>query len=194
MEILNPSYPQLAPLFHYYVTRFENRGAKADGFLILEAGLTTLSRNGMCREQLHAQPYTETGISTKPSAEAYADATARALRNRGLLPRYKQAQGPSKVAWIREQLKQNCPIILGFQLPIGYPQFLLSPKFEWLSPDSPPRSMTGHCVLVTGYDDTRQALHIQDSLGEGAFDKGCWWMGYPVVNSTVVSQVYSLIP
>jgi hypothetical protein len=194
MEALNPSWSELAPLFHYYVTRFDNRGARADGFLILEDGLTTLSREGICLERLHSQPYNAAGISTKPAPTAYADGKSRALANRGLFPRYSPAAGPSKVVWIREQLKQKCPVILGFQLPVGYPGPFLNSKYEWLSPDSPPRSMTGHCVLVTGYDDARQALHIQDSRGKESFDKGCWWMGYLVIDSTIVQQVYRLIP
>jgi hypothetical protein len=54
--------------------------------------------------------------------------------------------------------------------------------------------MSGHCVLAFGYDDSRQVLHIQDSQGEDAFDGGRWWMGYRVVDSTVVQEVYRLIP
>jgi len=194
MEILNPSWPKLAPLFHYYVTRFDNRGGDAAGFLFLEDGLSTLSHDGICTETLHQRPYTQDGISAKPGQAAYTDGHSRALENRGVFPRYNEADGPSKVAWIREQLKQKCPIILGFQLPVGYPGTFLNRKNEWLDPDSPPRSMLGHCVLVTGYDDSRQALHIQDSRGKESFDRGRWWMGYLVVDSTVVQQVYRLIP
>lgn len=194
MEILNPSWPKLAPVFHYFVTRFDNRGARADGFLFLEDGLATLSREGICLEKLHPKPYTQEGITAKPGVAAYADGATRALANRGVFPRYSEVDGPSKVVWIREQLKQKCPIVLGFQLPVGYPGSFLNSKKEWLNPDVPPRSIVGHCVLVTGYDDARQALHIQDSRGKGSFDQGRWWMGYLIVDSTIVQQVYRLIP
>lgn len=194
MEVLNPSWPELAPLFHYYVTRFDNRGAGADGFLFLEDGLTTISREGICLKQFHSKPFTQAGITSEPGPTAYADGASRALRNRGVFPRYSQADGPSKIVWIREQLNQNCPIILGFQLPEGYPGAFLNPQKQWLDPNIPPRSMLGHCVLVTGYDDARRAIHIQDSRGKDSFDQGRWWMGYLVVESTAVQQVYRLIP
>jgi hypothetical protein len=194
MEILNPSWPVLAPLFHYYVTRFDRGGADAAGFLFLINGLATLTRDGICRETLHSQPYTLEGASTKPTTGAYADAKTRALRRRNDKFTYSPATGPSKVVWIREQLRNECPVVLGMQMPSGYPRNFLNGKMEWLDPDNPPRTMGGHCVLVTGYDDSRQALHIQDSQGEEAFEQGSWWMGYRVVDSTVVQQVYRLIP
>ena len=194
MEIINSSWPQLAPLFHYYVTRFDNGGADAEGFLYLESGLATLTRAGICSEKLHPQPYTLEGASTKPTSDAYADAKTRALGRRHDRSRYSSSDGPSKAVWIRQQLKDNCPVVLGFQLPDGYPNFFLDANLEWRDPNTPPRTLSGHCVLVTGYDDTRQALHIQDSKGEESFKKGCWWMSYFVVDSTVVQQVYRLIP
>src|ERR1035441_9935000 len=42
MEATNPYWPAMAPLFHYYVTRFENAGADTDGSLHLDSGLATL--------------------------------------------------------------------------------------------------------------------------------------------------------
>jgi hypothetical protein len=46
-------------------------------------------------------------------------------------------------------------------------------------------------VLITGYDDARQALHVHDSQGTEHFDQGRWWMGYRVVDSSVVVEAYS---
>jgi hypothetical protein len=195
MEVLNPSSPQLAPLFHYYVTRFDNGGADASGSLYLENGLSTLTFQGICREDLHRQPYTEEGAVKKPSDDAYLDGKARALGRRQLRVRYSQSEGPSKVVWIREQLRNNCPILLGMQLPDGYPNLFLESDLVWRDPDKPPRTLNGHCVYVFGYDDGRQALHVQDSQGRRkGFENGCWWMGYRVVDSTVVHEVYRLIP
>jgi hypothetical protein len=191
MEIINSSGPQLAPLFHYYVTRFDNNGSDAAGFLYLESGLATLARNGICEHKLHHPPYTPDGAVSKPIPDAYADAKTRALGRR----RYRAANGPSKVVWIRQQLlEEKSPVVIGFQMPKGYPERFLNSKLEWRDPENPPRTLKGHCVLVTGFDDTRQAFRIHDSQGEDKFDKGRWWMGYLVVDSTVVQQVYRLIP
>lgn len=186
MEVLNPSSPQLAPLFHYYVTRFDNGGADASGSLYLENGLSTLTVNGICREDLHRQPYTEEGAVKKPSDDAYTDAKTRALGRRHLRVRYSQSEGPSKVVWIREQLRNDCPILLGIQLPDGYPDRFLDPNLVWRDPDKPARTLNGHCVYVFGYDDGLQALHVHDSQGRRkGFENGVG--GWAIASSIVPS-------
>jgi hypothetical protein len=95
------------------------------------------------------------------------------------------------VANIRDILRQNWPVVLGIQLPTGYPNGFPNGDMVWRDPDSPPRSGTFHCVLVTGYDDARQAVHVYDSHGAEIFEKGRWWMGYRVVDSTIVTDAYS---
>lgn len=194
METLDSGWPALAPLFHYHVTRYDRAGADASGFLYLESGLTTVTVDGICRQELHVASFTEAGGASQPTPDAYADAAARALGRRNLRVRYAQADGLSKAAWIRDQIAQDRPVVIGFQLPVGYHDRFLNSSFEWLDPDRPPRSASGHCVLVTGYNDLRQAIRIQDCQGPQRFDGGCWWMGYRVVDSTAVTDVYSLIP
>jgi hypothetical protein len=194
MGTMDPTGPDLSPLFHYYVTRYDNGGANADGFLYLDDGLVTLTNEGISCKDLHSPPFTVSGAAAKPSAEAYADALTRALGRRGLRLRYTPLGGPSKVAAIREELAQDHPVVIGIQLPVGYPESFLNSRFEWLDPDNPARSSAGHCVLAVGYNDGRTSIHIQDSHGGAAFDQGLWWMGYRVVDSSVVQDAYSLIP
>lgn len=194
MEILNPSWPALAPLFHYYVTRYENGGSTADGSLFLDAGLATLSTAGICKGTLHSLPYTVIGSTAKPSQEAYDDALTRTLGRRGIQFRYVPKSGASNVSWIREQLSQDRPVVVGIQLPIGYPASFLNSHFEWLDPNGFQRSASGHCVLATGYNDARQTIHIQDCHGVSEFQRGCWWMGYRVADSSILQDAYSIIP
>jgi|SRR5579864_2358379 len=194
VEALAPTGPALSPLFHYYVTRYDRGGADADGFLYLDDGLGTLTNDGICRKDLHCPPFTAAGAATKPSTEAYADALTRALVRRGVRLRYTPVGGPSKVAAIREQLAQDHPVVIGIQLPIGYPTSFLNSRFEWTDPDNPSPSLAGHCVLVVGYNDGRTCIRIQDSHGSGAFDLGYWWMGYRAVDSSVVQDGYALVP
>ena len=211
METMDPAWPALSPLFHYYVTRYDNGGADSEGLVYLDDGLGTLTNEGISRRDLHSPPFTDAGGATKPSAEAFADALTRALGRRGIRLRYTELGGPSKVAAMREELAQDHPVVIGFRLPIRYPQsFLnsrfgwldsesrpqsfLNSRFEWLNPESSPLSSAGHCVLVVGYNDARTCFHIQDSRGSSAFDNGLWWMGYRVVDSSVVQEAYSLTP
>ena len=61
MEVLNPAWPALAPLFHYHIARYERGGADEDGFLYLTDALEALATAGICRESLYDQPFT-TGV------------------------------------------------------------------------------------------------------------------------------------
>lgn len=193
MEVLNPSWPTLAPLFHYYVTRYEQGGADEDGFLYLKNALETLASAGICRGSLYNYPFTVAGSQTQPSPAAYTDGLARALARRGLRNRYAPSTSASTTAWTRDRLRLNCPVVLGIRLPLSYPKTFLNDRFEWLDPEAP-GSSSGHCVLVVGYSDARQALRIQDSRGKSAFDGGGWWMGYRVADSAVVQEAYALLP
>lgn len=191
MEVLNADWPQLAPLFHYYVTRHEWGGADSQGFLNLKTSLKTLNKVGICKYDLHSVAFDEGGSRTKPTPEAYADALTRAFGPIGTSQRFRVADGLSLSVWIRQQLRQDRAVIIGFQLPVGYPKTFLNSNFEWLNPDVTFAGI-GHCVLVCGYDDLRQALCVQDCRGVSEFDNGYWWMGYLVADGPVVQEAYSL--
>jgi hypothetical protein len=190
METLDASWPELSSLFHYHVTRYERNGVDADGSLILTKALAALDAKGICSQKLYGPSFTEEGAASPVSGEAYLDARARTLSP--LTPRYSHFVGSSRVVWIREQLKQNQPAIIGFLLPMNYRQSFGNSNFAWLDPNSPAASSSGHCVVALEYDDTRQALRIQDSQGAARFQNGCWWMGYRVVDSPAVLEAYSL--
>jgi hypothetical protein len=193
MEVLNATWPALAPLFHYYTTRYEQGGADQDGSLYLNNALDSLAKIGICRGDLHNVPFTTAGATTKPVPAAYDDAKGRALTRRGLRSRFAACSSSSVVSWARDQLKRGCPIVLGFRLPVTYPKTFLNSRFEWLDPDLP-MSDSGHVVLVVGYSDLRQALRIFDSRGPQKFDEGRWWMGYRVADSVAVREAYCLLP
>jgi hypothetical protein len=193
VEILNPTYAPLSPLFHYHVARYEEGNADADGSLFLGDALGTLAQQGICARQLHDPPFSTVGAEGVPSEEAYADGRTRALKRRGIRSRYIPAGGPSTVAWIRGQLLLDRPVALGITLPRGYPDSFLDSRFAWNNPGSAPSS-SGHCVLAVGYSDARQALHIQDCRGAESFAQGCWWMGYRVADGAYVKEAYALLP
>lgn len=194
MEVMSRGGPALSPLFHYYVARYEDGGANSEGFLYLDNALGTLSQNGICRAELHRVPFTEAGSMTKPSDPAYVDGESRALCRRGFRFRYEGADGLSNTTWIRDRLRQDRPVLLGFRMPLDYPGGFLNARSEWLDPNASALSENGHCVLVTGYSDLRGAIHIQDSRGTRRFDRGTWWMGYRIVDSPIVTEIYALIP
>jgi C1A family cysteine protease len=46
----------------------------------------------------------------------------------------------------------------------------------------------GHCMLIIGYDDTRQALLIQNSQGTAWGSSGYVWMAYATFQALAQGQ------
>lgn len=191
MEILHPGWPPLAPLFHYFVTRHDNRGADSSGFLFLDDALLTLTNQGICKQASHPQLFTPEGAAVRPSPPAFADALERRLPRDGLRFRFTPLVGGSRAALIREQIRAKHPVVIGLTLPAEYPLSFLNTNREWLDPL--PLSASHHCVLVLGYSDARRAFRIRDSRGERKnFDDGGWWMGYRIVDSPAIQEAYTI--
>ena len=188
MEALRPEGPPLAPLFHYFIARFEESGADATGFLRLQESLVTLLRHGICDNDKHPRDFTEEDARRGPSQSARDDGKLRRPR----LPKFfRHLSGPSWAVAICDELRQRRPVVAGIRLPHGYPDRFLDARHEWADPAFPPLSGSGHCVLVTGFNDAKLALRIHDSQGD-RFDHGGWWMGYRVVDGGAVVQACSI--
>jgi hypothetical protein len=198
MEIIHPDWPELAPLFHYHVSRFINNFGDPTGGFALDDAITTLTSQGICRHADHdvdrGNPYTIAEAVTRPSPSAFADASGRRIAFEGLLFKFNHLSGSSWVASIRDELRRMRPVAAGFRLPQSYPDHFLDARSEWTDLNKAPASNVGHCVLITGYSDSRQALRVRDSQGAGRFDSGGWWMGYRLADTGVIQDAYSLIP
>ena len=189
MEIEHSSSPALTAMFHYHVARYDRGLSMPGGRMTLDEGLTTRGDFGVCKHQLHPAAVNTTGWASKPSPPAYADAlTHRPVRS-FFSPGYLTVSGVSRVVDIRGRLKANRPVLIGFTLPQGYKTSIPDSRHTWDDPRAP-LSADMHCVLLIGYDDARQAVRVQDSQGTGIFDRGCWWMGYNVADSAIVSTAY----
>jgi hypothetical protein len=191
MEILHPEWPPLAPLFHYFVTRFDNHAADRDGLLILRPAILTLTTQGICRLDLHGLLFTDVGVSTRPSRQAFTDASTRLLR--GPFFSYRPIPQSLRVTQIRDELRRGYPVVIGVTLPERYRKGIPNSQGEWADPNEPASTVgLGHCLLVLEASDARQALLVQDSRGPKEFVEGCWWLGYRVAGSSVVREAYSL--
>lgn len=187
-------HPVLGPMFHYHVTRFINNGADGQGRLFLDRGIGTLTAQGICREADHASVFTENGAAVRPNQRAFDDAVKRRIERDALRFRYQQVGGTSRAAEIRRHIREEHPVVITFTLPAGYPGSFLNTNDEWLDPATP--SGSRHCVLVVAFDDARAggkgAVRIVDSQGPSMFDAGMWWMGYRVLDSSLVHEAYAL--
>ena len=105
-------------------------------------------------------------------------------------PGYFALSHISRTVEMRDQLKRDRSVVIGFTLPRDYPATVPGRAWTWDDP-SLPLGADLHCVVVIGYDDVRQAFRVQDSKGSGAFDAGGWWMGYNIVDSAIVAMACS---
>lgn len=196
MEARHPAFPVLGRMFHYHVTRFRNGGADDLGRLFLDAGIATLTAQGICREADHASVFDAPGAAARPKPAAFEDALTRRIRRQGLHFAYEQVSGTSRAAEIRRHIRNGHPVVLTFSLSSGYPRAFLNADHEWLDERRPPPSSSRHCVLVVGFDDLRGrgagAVRIVDSQGPDMFDRGMWWMAYRILDSARVHQAFAL--
>lgn len=190
MEILRPDWPALAPIFHYHLTR-QNGGADGQGRLFLSSAFETLKRQGICTEAVHSHPFTPAGAAVPPTAAALEDGLGRRLLLNGLFFPFQRIGGTSLVAGIREHLKKQHPVVIGFTLPEKYPDSLEKDK-EWLDTRRLAPSASHHCVLVIGFNDLKGAVRVADSQGRARFEQGEWWLGYRIVDSDLVQDAYAL--
>ena len=197
MEIAHRDWPALAPLFHYWVTANLAHGADASALLRLDDALATLTAQGICTHALHdvdqSQPYTLPMAAIRPSPQAFADGLQHTIKRVQLRFRYLRLAGPSWVNAIRDEIRRNRPVVIGFHLPQNYAaDRFLDSRFEWNDLQRVPMTDSGHCVVVTGYDDSRPALRIVDSQGLNRTGGGVWWMGYRLADAGVIQDACSI--
>lgn len=200
MEVRQPLWATLSPVFHYHVTRFVNKGADAGGRLFPSAGFATLMTNGICDEADHTSVFDDGGVGAQPSPGAFKKASTQVLRGALLQSPVKPIAPGSRSADIRSHLQAGRPVIVIFRMPLDYPKpTFLNDQHEWLDPATPPVSAVNHCVLLVGFDDLRGsgstrkgAVEVFDSQGAGAFAGGRWWMGYRVLDSRIVVEAFAL--
>jgi hypothetical protein len=193
MEVRDRGAPVLSAMSHYHLARVETHLGNAQGRLTLEEGLATLQNAGICSQHLHDAPMTDAGLTVPLTPDARADARRNRLLRQGLFPPFEPIGSGSRVIGIRHHVKRQRPVLLGFRPPRAYPDRFLFGDHQWDDP-SVELLPDGHCVVVIGFDDVRQALRVQDSRGNHPkFQEGCWWMGYAVADSPAILVAASVM-
>jgi hypothetical protein len=192
MEAANRGWPELAPLFHYYMTRYETQnGADANGFLDMQKAKSALEDHGICRETNHRREFVATDAARAPNGVARVD--ARRQRPRGLNWE-RPISGPQWVTSITDELRRDNPVVIRFRMPFGYPRSdFLNALGEWKDPAVPGLSTTQHVALCVENNPTKTALRIWDSQGDKPqFNNGTWWMSYRVANGGAILSAFGI--
>jgi hypothetical protein len=99
------------------------------------------------------------------------------------IPEHKLTEitGPDGLDNVRTVIAKGNPIAFGVYLYSDFPHYrgTLSPYVgngQWMR--NADGKKTGHVMLITGYDDVRSAVRVQNSFGKGWGEKGFVWIAY----------------
>ena len=107
-------------------------------------------------------------------SDRVADPTADRLGRTGKLDAYVTLSGADNM---KQWIDANGPISACFQC---YPEFdgacQNDSVYIYSNPNNDPAD--GHCIVIVGYDDTKQAWLVRNSWGTGWGTNGYGWFGY----------------
>lgn len=149
-------------IFNYYNTRVLEGTVNSDSGCQIRDAIKASNKTGNCYET--TWPYNVLNFKLKPPSNAYTEASAHKLT---LYQRVNQDR-----MYIKSCLLEGFPVIIGFTCF----NTLYNPSVERtgdiLLPTRKDYIIGGHCVLVTGYNDSTQRFEIQNSWGENWGNQG----------------------
>ena len=170
---VNRMYPEyfthLSRLFIYYNTRAEYGDIQKDNGMFLRDGLKSLSKFGVCTEQLW--PYDLDKFDDRPTDECYEDAKKRIiLKYQKLISNY----------YITQVLNHNKPVVFGMQI---YESFMdLNERISTVNfPGRKERSLGGHAMCMVGYDLNNRLFLAKNSFGTSWGNNGYCWIPFDYI-------------
>ena len=125
--------------------------------------LNVLSQQGVC--MYDDMPYNPDDWVTKPSAQMQQKAKKFRID-------YWRKINHTDIKEVKAHLAAGYPIIIGAYVS---EEFLRIGKDIWNTAGTP---LGGHCMLLVGYDDTKNAFKVMNSWGVGWGDNGFGWISY----------------
>lgn len=95
--------------------------------------------------------------------------------------------------YLQECLSQKLPVIVSLKVisDLVQPTQKISGEFI-LNKNDEPVSLSGHAMVLVGYDDTRQAFKLMNSWGKAWGNSGYIWLSYSVVSQLVTNAYVGL--
>lgn len=131
-------------------------------------------------------PYTDkNGCSGGASSQVFLEANSKGkvIKNWGTIK--------NQTATIRQWISYGYPVIIGMPIDGNFIQQTQKPPYIYKAKGG--AHMGGHAMVITGYDDNRQAWVIQNSWGTGWADKGFCYIDYKLLGSIPV-ELYVTMP
>lgn len=165
--------PQFMPsrLYIYYNARWVDGNVEEDAGTYIRTGVKVLVKAGFAHETIW--PYVIDKYAEHPPMAAYNDA-------RLYYPMKYFRLDNGNLNSLKSCLAAGYPIVFGFTM---FESFWESDKTGFVKMPSNDSEIGGHCVLLVGYDDSREMFIIRNSFGDKVGDKGHYYMPYEYITN-----------
>ena len=183
-EISN-QFVNLSRLFVYYNERLIEGDVGQDNGAQISTGIKVLATVGASSEQVW--PYQIWKFTTKPSKQAFDDATTRKI---AAFARVSRQNG---MAGIKTALASGYPIVFGFSVFDSFMSPQVAKTGILNMPKRTERNQGGHAVLMVGYDDATQRVIVRNSWGPSWGQQGYFTMPYEyVVDTDLANDLWTI--
>lgn len=165
---------KLSPLYVYYNGRKLANMELIDSGLLCHHATASIMAYGACEEK--AWPYDVDKFAWPPSRQCYDNSRMFEATQYARLGSSEEA----KVA-----LSQGMPIVFGFDIPRSYYTAAATTGRMPQEGTFDLEPMSGHAMLIVGFDDQQGMWLARNSWGEGYGEKGYVWIPYGLVNKYV---------
>lgn len=166
-------YVPAARQFIYYNERLIEGDVDQDGGAMVSTGAQVLSQMGFCDESLW--PYTSTDIYTKPAQDCYDEALKHKISGSYALNGQDQ---------IIHCLASGFPVVCGIEVFEELESDQVAQTGILPDPSSDEQSIGGHCIVLVGYDLTKNRIKCRNSWGQSwGIDNGYFWVTCNYLNS-----------
>lgn len=160
-------------LFIYYIERDKEGTTNTDSGASIRDGIKCVASIGACFED--TWPYNISLFTEKPSIEAYEEAK--------LHPAIQYERVEQTEQMLKQALNTGFPIVFGFNVFETIENEEVKKTGIIPLPRPGDSKLGGHCVLLTGYDDSKRLFQIQNSWGVSWGDGGFGYMSYDYITN-----------
>jgi C1A family cysteine protease len=181
-NIMKQGKQPIAPsrLFIYYNERLMEGDVGEDAGAQIHDGIKSIATYGVCPEALW--PYDPTRFTVKPSDAAYQAALAEKA--------IKYYSVDITVNDLKQALAQGYPVVIGMQVFSAMESNYVSETGNVPMPSQYDQSLGGHCVLVVGFDDSKQHLIVRNSWGPDWGMGGYFTLPYSYVTPALMTDFW----
>jgi len=176
---------EISRLFIYYYERLIEGTVNSDSGAQIRDAIKATSTYGAPLESLW--PYNISKFKMPPATAAVQDAANRKVTLYENIPNGDYQSCINAIA-------AGYPVIIGFDVYSSFESQTVAQTGIMPYPNvKSEKLLGGHCVLLVGYDNTKNTFIVRNSWGTSWGDKGYFYMPYEVIQNTQLSSDFWVI-